>query len=148
MMHVLIAERMGPDFARRVSDWFLHTEVGEPAAPQRASLAERYGVHHPGLLSVLEKMEETIEMPLNRAAMARIAAVTPRHLDRLFTAHLGMTFLEQYRRIRLQHARRLLEQSPLSISEIAIATGFSGAAHFSRLFRGLYGASPSSVRKL
>ncbi|GAA3071725.1 GlxA family transcriptional regulator [Rhizobium viscosum] len=148
MMHALIAERMGPDFARRVSDWFLHTEVGEPAAPQRASLAERYGVHHPGLLSVLEKMEETIEMPLNRTAMARIAGVTPRHLDRLFTAHLGMTFLEQYRRIRLQHARRLIEQSPLSISEIAIATGFSGAAHFSRLFRGFYGTSPSSVRKL
>lgn len=148
MMHALIAERMGPDFARRVSDWFLHTEVGQPTAPQRASLAERYGAHHPGLLSVLEKMEETIEMPLNRAAMARIAGVTPRHLDRLFAAHLDTTFLEQYRRIRLQHARRLLEQSPLSISEIAIATGFSGAAHFSRLFRGLYGTNPSSSRKL
>jgi len=148
MMHALIAERMGTDFARRVSDWFLHTEVGQPTAPQRASLAERYGVHHPGLLSVLEKMEETIEMPLNRAAMARIAGVTPRHLDRLFAAYLDTTFLEQYRRIRLQHARRLLEQSPLSISEIAIATGFSGAAHFSRHFRGFYGTSPSSIRKL
>ncbi|MFT4181086.1 MAG: GlxA family transcriptional regulator, partial [Rhizobium sp.] len=147
MMHVLISERMGPDFARRVSDWYLHTEVGEPTAPQRGSLAERYGVHHPGLLSVLEKMEETIEMPLSRAAMARIAGVTPRHLDRLFAFHLGSTFLAQYRRIRLQHARRLLEQSPLSISEIAVATGFSSGAHFSRVYRDVYGVAPRNIRR-
>jgi transcriptional regulator GlxA family with amidase domain len=147
MMHALIAERMGQDFARRVSDWYLHTEVGEPAAPQRASLAERYGVHHPGLLSVLEKMEETIEMPLDRSAMARIAGITPRHLDRLFATHLSSGFLDQYRQIRLQHARRLLEQSPLSISQIAVATGFSNGAHFSRVFRRAYGMAPSDVRK-
>ena len=147
MMHVLIAERMGPDFARRVSDWFLHTQLGEPAAPQRASLAERYGVHHPGLLGVLEKMEETIERPLDRAAMAAIAGVTPRHLDRLFAARLKTTFLEQYRRIRLQHARRLLEQSPLSISEIAIAAGYSSGAHFSRVFRGHFGCAPRDIRR-
>jgi AraC family transcriptional regulator, glycine betaine-responsive activator len=146
MMHALIAEHMGADFARRVSDWYLHTEIGEPAAPQRASLAERYGLHHPGLLSVLAKMEETIETPLDRPAMARIAGVTARHLDRLFATHLGTTFLEQYRRIRLQHALRLLRQSPLSISEIAVATGFSSAGHFSRLFRETYGRAPRDMR--
>lgn len=147
MMHVLITERMGADFARRVSDWYLHTDVSEPTAPQRGSLAERYGVHHPGLLSVLERMEETIEMPLGRAAMARIAGVTPRHLDRLFAAHLNVTFLEQYRLIRLAHARRLLEQSPLSISEIALATGFSSGAHFSRAYRSQYGVAPGQTRR-
>jgi transcriptional regulator GlxA family with amidase domain len=147
MMHVLIAERMGPDFARRVSDWYLHTQLGDPAAPQRASLAERYGVHHPGLLAVLERMEETIETPLDRAAMARIAGVTPRHLDRLFAGHLGVGFLDQYRRIRLQHAHRLLTQSPLLVSEIAVATGFSSAGHFSRLFRDAYGCSPRDLRR-
>ena len=147
MMHVLITERMGPDFARRVSDWYLHTEVNEPAAPQRASLAERYGAHHPGLLSVLERMEETIEMPLDRAAMARIAGVSARHLDRLFATHLGTTFLDQYHRIRLQHAHRLLKQSPLSVSEIAVATGFSSLSHFSRLFRAVYGVAPREARR-
>ena len=147
MMHVLIAERMGPDFARRVSDWYLHTEVNEPAAPQRASLAERYGVHHPGLLSVLERMEETIEMPLDRAAMARIAGVSARHLDRLFATHLHTTFLDQYHRIRLQHAHRLLKQSPLSVSEIAVAAGFSSLSHFSRLFRAIYSVAPREARR-
>ena len=84
MAHALIAERMGEAFARRVSDWFLHTAIGAADDPQRASAVERYGVHHPALLAVLETMEKTVEAPLGRLAMARLAAISPRHLDRLF----------------------------------------------------------------
>jgi len=146
MMHALIAERMGTAFARRVSDWYLHITVAEPSAPQRGSLAERHGVHHPALLAVLEKMEATIENPFDRTSMARLAGVSPRHLDRLFTDHFGESFRDAYRRIRLEHARKLLEQSPLSISEVAYATGFSSASHLSRAFRQHFGITPKSVR--
>ncbi|MGI6245416.1 MAG: GlxA family transcriptional regulator [Pseudochelatococcus sp.] len=147
MMHALIAERMGADFARRVSDWYLHTAVAEPAAPQRASAAERFGVHHPALLDILAKMETTIEQPLGRRPMAAFAGISPRHLDRLFAGHLGRSFLETYRNIRLRHARRLLQQSPLSIAEIAYATGFSSAAHFSTAYRRLFGHPPRRERE-
>jgi transcriptional regulator GlxA family with amidase domain len=147
MMHAVIAERMGADFARRVSDWYLHTAVAEPADPQRGSVAERFGTNHPALLTVLEKMETAIENPLSRAEMARLAGISPRHLDRLFLMHRGESFLDTYRAIRLAHARRLLEQSPLSIAEIAYATGFSSAGHFSRAFKGLYGLTPAKARR-
>ncbi len=147
MMHRMISERMGADFARRVSDWYLHTAVAEPTAPQRGSAAERFGTHHAALLTVLEKMEAAIEQPLDRATLARLAGVSPRHLDRLFAQELGRGFLETYRRIRLHHARRLLEQSPLSISAIAFATGFSSASHFSRACKTVLGQSPGAFRR-
>lgn len=147
MMHALIAERMGSHFARRVSDWYLHTAIGEPADPQRASAAERFGTRHPALLAILEKMEATIEQPLDRAAMARFAGISPRHLDRLFAEQLRSSFVETYRRTRLNHARRLLEQSPLSISEIAFASGFSSPGHFSRAFRDFCGQTPRAFRE-
>ena len=70
MAYTLIAERMGAAFARRVSDWFLHTAVGAADDPQRASTAERYEVHHPALLAVIETMEKTVEAPLGRRALA------------------------------------------------------------------------------
>ncbi len=146
MMHALIAERLGGAFARRVSDWFLHADIAQPADPQRGSLAERHGVTHPGLLAVLDRMEQTIERPLSRAAMAQIAGVSPRHLDRLMAEHLKTTFLAQYRAIRLDHARRLLQQSPLSVSEIAFATGFSSAGHFARCYRDAFGQTPTRAR--
>ena len=148
MMHALISERMGSDFARRVSDWYLHTHVEAPGAPQRASLAERYRVNHPGLLTVLEKMEATIEAPLDRQAMAALAGVSPRHLDRLFSSLMQSSFLVEYRKLRLNHARRLLLQSPLSISEIAFATGFSSAGHFSRSYREAFGEAPRQGRQV
>jgi AraC family transcriptional regulator, glycine betaine-responsive activator len=146
MAHRLIAERMGAAFARRVSDWFLHTAVGAADDPQRASAAERYGVHHPALLAVLETMEKTVEAPLDRRAMARLASVSERHLDRLFIDKRGLSFSAQYRAIRLAHGRRLLRQSPLRIGEIATACGFASAAHFSRSYRSHFGCSPSSER--
>ncbi|MDO9416692.1 GlxA family transcriptional regulator [Pararhizobium sp.] len=146
MMHALIAGRMGDDFARRVSDWYLHTHVESAAAPQRASLAQRYGTNHPALLTVLEKMATTIEAPLDRKTMAALARITPRHLDRLFAAQLESSFLGEYRKLRLDHAVLLLKQSPLSISEIAFATGFSSAAHFSRAYRQAFAQPPRSQR--
>ncbi|WP_394690887.1 GlxA family transcriptional regulator [Hoeflea sp.] len=146
MMHSLIAERMGTHFARRVSDWYLHTLLSEPEAPQRGSSAERFGTHHPALLTVLEKMEATIEKPLTRKSMARLTGISVRHLDRLFAQHLKAGFLQTYRDIRLGHARRLLEQSPLSVSEVAYATGFSSAGHFARCFRQSFGTTPNAMR--
>lgn len=146
MMHALISQRMGGHFARRVSDWYLHTAIAEPTAPQRGSSAERFGTHHPALLTVLEKMEATIEHPLDRSTMAKLAGVSARHLDRLFADKLEVGFIATYRDIRLQHARRLLEQSPLSISEIAFATGFSSAGHFSKMFKERFSVTPKSVR--
>ncbi|WP_137129209.1 GlxA family transcriptional regulator [Rhizobium sp. FY34] len=148
MMHALIESRLGSAFARRVSDWYLHTAVAEPTAPQRASSTERFGTHHPGLITILETMETTIEQPLDRRAMARLVGMSPRHLDRLFAAKLGISFHDSYHRIRLEHARRLLEQSPLSLSELAFATGFSSASHFSRAFKDHFGLTPKSARAM
>lgn len=146
LMHALIAERMGADFARRVSDWFLHTQVEAGARPQRASLAERFAVHHPVLLIVLEKMAATPEAPLSRDAMARFAGVSARHLDRLFAEHRGTSFLDDYQLLRLEHADLLLRQSALLISEIAFATGYSSSSHFTRAYRRRFGAPPSAAR--
>lgn len=145
MMHALIAGRMGAVFARRVSDWYLHRAIGAPADPQTASLAERYGVTHPALLRSLARMEATVESPLSRSAIARHAGVSPRHLDRLFR-ETGESFVATYHRLRLARAQVLLRQSSLSISEVAVAVGFSSAGHFSRTFKRHLGRSPSALR--
>ena len=89
----------------------------------------------------------TIEAPLDRKAMARFAGVTERHLDRLFSTHLGSTFTAEYRRLRLDRARALLQQSALAISEIAVACGYSTPAHFARCYRQQYGMAPSAARR-
>jgi len=146
MMHALIAERHGAAFATGVSDWFLHTEIRPAGGPQRASLTERYGIHRRELITALELMEHNLSEPLSRAAVAAHIDLSTRQLDRLFAAHLGTGFAAHYRSIRLQRARDLLRTTPLPVTEIALACGFSSPSHFSRAFRQAFGHNPRAVR--
>jgi AraC-like DNA-binding protein len=68
-------------------------------------------------------------------------------LQRLFREHLGTTPKQHYLSLRLRHARALLRQTPMSITSITSACGFQSACHFSKTYRALYGAAPSSERR-
>jgi transcriptional regulator GlxA family with amidase domain len=147
MMHALIAERMGEAFARKVSDWFLHTDIRPPGGPQRASLIERYGVHSRELVTALEVMESRVAEPAGRREVAQRAGVSVRQLDRLFRRQLNTTFAAHYRAIRLERARDLLVQTALPVTEVALAAGFASASHFSRSFAAAYGYPPREERR-
>jgi transcriptional regulator GlxA family with amidase domain len=146
MMHALIAERHGANFATRVSDWFLHTDIRPAGGPQRASMTERYGIHRPELIAALEFMEHNLGRPHSRASVAARIGLSTRQLDRLFADQLGTSFATHYRTIRLDRARDLIRQTALSITEIALACGFSNPGHFSRCYRERFGMTPRTER--
>jgi transcriptional regulator GlxA family with amidase domain len=146
MMHALIVSHHGQDFARAVSDWFMHTEIRPPTGPQRASLVERVGTRVPAILDAVEAMESNIADPLPLPQLARIAGLSPRQLNRVFRQHLGETPQARYRRVRLERARNLLCNSALSLTEVALATGFASSSHFSRAYREEFGDPPSRYR--
>ena len=68
-------------------------------------------------------------------------------VDRLFARELGTSWRAAYLRLRLAHAARLLRQSPLSLRQIAYATGFSSPSHFSRAFGTAHGIPPGAWRR-
>ena len=147
MMHALIAERHGPELARKVSDWFMHTDIRPGQSAQRASLTERYGVHDDRLTAALELMESHPGEPLKRSETARRIGLSTRQLDRLFSGKLGASYADHYRQIRLERARDLLRQSAVPITEIALGCGFSSASHFSRAYREAFGVTPAAERR-
>jgi len=146
MAVALMEAEYGRPLANAVSEWFLHTHPRAADEPQRMSLRERYEVRHPGPLRALAAMEETLETPLERAALAAVANVSVRQLERLFDAHLGSSIGRHYLVLRLDHARRLLRQTSLSVLETALACGFASAAHFSRAYRARFGQPPRVER--
>ncbi|MDE2912759.1 MAG: GlxA family transcriptional regulator [Paracoccaceae bacterium] len=147
MMHDLIAGRFGAGFARSVSDWFLHTDVRPSAGPQRAGLVERVGTTSRPVLDAVALMESHLADPLSLDQLAALAGVSGRQLSRLFRQHLGVTVMARYRHLRLEKARQLLRQSALSMTEIALATGFAGSSHFSSAFHEAYGEPPGRLRR-
>jgi len=55
--------------------------------------------------------------------------------------------VELVRNLRLQKAKHLLENSPMSISEIAYEVGFSSPSYFAKCYRDQYGVSPTGSKK-
>lgn len=80
------------------------------------------------------------------AALAARLAISPRHLRRLFNDHLGLTPDQLARSRRAHFARRLLDDSDLTIAEVAFASGFGSLRQFNRDMREVFRASPRELR--
>jgi AraC family transcriptional regulator, regulatory protein of adaptative response / DNA-3-methyladenine glycosylase II len=72
--------------------------------------------------------------------------VSGRHLRRLFTLHLGVTPDGVARSARAHFARRLLDDTDLSMLEIALATGFGSLRQFNRVCKEMFRSSPRALR--
>jgi AraC family transcriptional regulator of adaptative response / DNA-3-methyladenine glycosylase II len=74
--------------------------------------------------------------------------VSSRHLSRLFQRHLGAlpTAVAQTR--RLHFAKQLISDTNLSMTEVAMASGFRSIRRFNDVFREFYGRPPSQLRRL
>jgi len=85
------------------------------------------------------------ESPIEQFA-ARLG-IGPRHLSRLFARHLGATPSRVARTARVQRAKRLIDSTALSMTEIAAQAGFASLRSFNAAFRDVYRCAPSSLRK-
>lgn len=147
MMHWMIARDHGPVFAQKVSDWFMQTEIRPSGGPQRAGLVARVGTTSAPVLAAVEAMEAHVADPLTLNDLAAVARVSARQLARLFQDRLGQSPMGYYRDLRLSVAARLITHSALSLTEIALATGFANSAHFAKTYRDKYGRAPSDGRR-
>jgi transcriptional regulator GlxA family with amidase domain len=147
MMHALIARDFGHTFAQRISDWFIQTEVRGAEAPQRGSIAARYGPLPRSVEGAIELMESHIADPLDQNQVASLAGVSVRQLQRLFRTSLGCSVMQEYRRIRLETGRDLIASTRAQLAEIAQITGFASQAHFTDAFHRHYGHPPSTLRR-
>lgn len=93
----------------------------------------------PALQRAIVAMRQAAEQPLPLPRIAEAAALSPRSMDRLFHAHLGMSAGGYFRQIRLSHARALALETRLTLAEIALRTGFSSATTLARAYRRQFG---------
>lgn len=80
------------------------------------------------------------------AALAARLGFSARHLRRLFNEHLGVTPDQLAQSRRAHFARRLLDDSELSVADVAFASGFGSLRQFNRTMRDVFRASPRELR--
>ncbi len=79
-------------------------------------------------------------------AVAARLGVSARHLRRLFQEQVGVTPLQLARSSRAHFARRLLDDTDLSVTDIAFASGFGSLRQFNRTVSEIFRATPRELR--
>jgi AraC family transcriptional regulator of adaptative response / DNA-3-methyladenine glycosylase II len=79
--------------------------------------------------------------------LAARVGVTSRHLRRIFESEYGVSPIEYAQTHRLLLAKRLLTDTTLPVTEIALASGFASVRRFNALFRARYRMAPGRLRE-
>jgi transcriptional regulator GlxA family with amidase domain len=91
---------------------------------------------------IVEHPDEALDVP----SLAKKCAMSVRHFGRMFRAEVGLAPAAYVERVRVETARRLLEESARSIEEVAAAAGFGTPEALRRAFARRVGVSPREYR--
>jgi transcriptional regulator GlxA family with amidase domain len=111
-----------------------------------ATLATRAPARH-GLREVQRYAVENLAADLTVEALAQLAHMSPRHFARSFRAEVGLTPARYVERLRLEAARRRLEESEEPVAAVALACGFGTAETMRRGFLRTLGVGPAEYRR-
>jgi AraC family transcriptional regulator len=97
---------------------------------------------------VLEYIDRHLDEQLELDSLAKVAAFSPFHFHRLFTAWFGETLGDYVRRRRLETAAiRLVAQPRLTVTHVALSVGFGSTEAFARAFKTRFGSTPTEWRQ-
>ena len=92
-------------------------------------------------------MQAHVDDPLTCEAVAQQLGLSLRQLERRFKQQLGRTLHGEYMLVRVEKAHQYLQQTALSVTEVAALTGFSSVEYFSKVYRRMFGVLPSRDRR-
>jgi transcriptional regulator GlxA family with amidase domain len=128
-----VEEVLSCDKMKEVMDVSVVAVDYDPTLPKHLKLA-------------LELMHNNIDEPLAVDEIATCVDISRRQLERLFLRHVKATPSRYYLELRLTRARQLLQQTNMSMADIAVASGFVCISHFRRCFSELFDLAPGRFR--
>jgi AraC family transcriptional regulator len=99
------------------------------------------------LRQVLSFIEDNLRQDLALQTIAEVAGLSVSHLKVLFRRSAGIPVHQYVIRRRVDRAVLLLRQGKLSISEIALETGFAHQSHLAMHMRRILGVTPSHFNR-
>jgi AraC family transcriptional regulator, arabinose operon regulatory protein len=94
----------------------------------------------------IEYMREHLNEPLRAATLAGVANMSLPHYFAQFKRVIGSSPIDYLIKLRMEHARQLLEQTSWSVKEVAVSLGYDDPLYFSRVFKSVNQTAPSDFR--
>jgi len=103
-------------------------------------------IGHPAVVKALQYIKDHFHEPITLENIGEYAGMSKRGMEKAFLKHLGNSPATELRRIRLDHAKRLLTETDEKISSIAWNCGYSNSSNLSFAFNRETGMSPRAYR--
>lgn len=147
MMLDMIEADHGRDLAIIVADMCIHKRSSDRRAPQKSAFSVAIGTRNQRLLNAMQVMSETVEDPMGMTELCETLDISRRQLERLFKRYVNQSPTQFYYDLRVSRAHALLNETNMSVTQIAMATGFNSTTHLARQFKSKFGVSPHVFRK-
>jgi len=129
----LFAKAPPDEFEVLASEW-----MGRPAGASAQEAVEA------GLSYIFENLTGDIRL----STAAHLAYMSEPTFSKYFKAATGMTFSSMVKKLRIAHARRLLDTTDHAIAQVAVMSGYHNMANFNRQFLAEVGTTPTKYRRL
>ncbi|HSH41711.1 MAG TPA: GlxA family transcriptional regulator [Arenicellales bacterium] len=146
LMLKLITDDLGTDAALAVAQQFQHDRVRTSDDKQGNARDAIVNFQSPRLAAAVSLMHANIETPVTPNKIAAAIGLSLRQLERLFHKYCSSTPQKYYLALRLEHARRLLLETNMSILSASIAAGFASQSHFTKCYRNHFQRTPKQER--
>jgi len=110
-------------------------------------MMERQNAEPPLIQKAREYIDTHKTEPLSLAAVAKAAGASVYHFCKVFHKSTGLKFTDYVARVRLEDARTQLLNPNRRISEVAYDVGFQSLTQFNRMFKRVFGQSPTEFRE-
>ena len=144
-----VSTYISPYIAAQVRNRLLLTSARSADRAQTCTAADIYKSAPAQLQRVISAMLDNLENgdePLVMEKVARGAGLSIRQVERLFARHLSISPVKFYRGKQFERARALIEDTNMTVTEVALACGFSSFSAFGRGFRKQFGIAPAKLR--
>jgi AraC-like DNA-binding protein/ligand-binding sensor protein len=108
---------------------------------------ERQNVEPPVVQKARQYIKEHKTEPLSLTAVAKASGASVFHFCKVFRKSSGLKFTDYVARVRLEDARTQLLNPNRRISEVAYDVGFQSLTQFNRMFKRVFGQSPTEFRE-
>lgn len=143
-----IRRRHGPFLGKAIGRYLgLEGEDLQDGLSRIGTDLKREAAGDPVISATLDLMLDNIEEPLQIRDLARQVDMTRRSLERRFQSRLASTPSTVYRKLRLEQARQLVEQTDMSMADVGLATGFASPATLTASFKQEFRARPIEIRQ-
>lgn len=136
----------GSDIARRVEANF-SPEIRQSYAKSMYSEGEHTRHSDEDIARLLNWLSENYSKKVTAKKMADLLGISIRTLNRRFNIAMRQTPQDYIRKIRIEHAKELLQKSNLSVAEVAEQCGFNDTSHFGSAFKQFVSIPPSEYRE-